>query len=162
MNAKDTFQAHMDMGLFILNQYVSDLSDAELLTRPTGSNHLAWQLGHLITSESALLGMICPGKETKLPAGFAERHAKETTGVDDPTQFNTKQEYVDLYAQVRAASKQALSEMPDAELDAPSPERLRGRFPTVGSVFMLIGMHPTMHAGQFAVVRRMLGKPVLI
>jgi hypothetical protein len=32
----------------------------------------------------------------------------------------------------------------------------------VGDVFMLIGAHPMMHAGQFVVVRRAAGKPVVI
>lgn len=162
MNTKDTFKSHMDMGLFVLNQYVGDLSDADLMVRATGCNHLAWQLGHLISAEASLLGMVCPGKEAKLPEGFADRHSKDMTGVDDPKKFNTKQEYVDLYAKVRAATLEALAELPDAEFDKPSPERLRKMFPTVGAVIMLIGLHPMMHAGQFAVVRRMLGKPVVI
>ena len=39
---------------------------------------------------------------------------------------------------------------------------LRRRFPTVGSIFTLIATHPMMHAGQFVVVRRQLGKPIVI
>ena len=33
--------------------------------------------------------------------------------------------------------------------------------PTVGSVFFLAANHEMMHAGQFSVARRKLGKPVL-
>ena len=63
---------------------------------------------------------------------------------------------------MRAATLAALEEMPDADLDAPSPESFREYFPTVGQMFTLIGTHPMMHAGQFVVVRRQLGKPVLL
>lgn len=33
--------------------------------------------------------------------------------------------------------------------------------PTVGALFMLTANHELMHSGQFSVVRRKLGKPVL-
>ena len=163
MNAKDAIRANMDMGLLVLTTYVSDLGDADLLRRPApGCNHLAWQLGHLISSESNLVNAVCPGKGGALPAGFVEQHAKESCASDDPAGFRTKQEYLDAFQQVRAATIQALEQLPEAELDAPSPEGFRKRFPTVASIFTLIAGHPLMHAGQFVVVRRQLGKPVLI
>jgi hypothetical protein len=33
--------------------------------------------------------------------------------------------------------------------------------PTLGDIFLLLATHTMMHAGQFTVVRRKLGKPVL-
>ena len=52
MNAKDVIKYNLrvaDMGWSTL---LSDLSDADLLVRPSpAANHLAWQLGHLISSE---------------------------------------------------------------------------------------------------------------
>lgn len=162
MNTKDAIKSTMDIGLMVLTKYVDDLSDAELMTRPTGCNHLAWQLGHLISSESQLINGVCPGKGGALPEGFTARHAKDKNGIDEPKQFNTKQEYVELFEQVRAATLKALAELPEQDFDGPSPEHFRKMFPTVGSVFTLIGTHPMMHAGQFAVARRMLGKPVVI
>ena len=33
--------------------------------------------------------------------------------------------------------------------------------PTLGSLFLLVSNHALMHGGQFSVVRRKLGKPVL-
>ena len=162
MNTKDAFKSSMDLSLFVFTHYFSDLDDADLLKRPPGCNHLAWQIGHLISSEVGLVGMLAPGKAPSLPEGFNERHSKETTGVDDPSKFQTKQEYLDLFTQVRATTLQVLEAFPEEKFDSPAPERLRARFPTMGSVFTLIGMHPMMHAGQVAVVRRMLGKPVLI
>ena len=163
MNTKEAIRGTMDMSLFVLNQYVSDLEDADLMRRPgSGCNHLAWQLGHLISSEASLVNSVCPGKGAELPAGFGEAHSKETTGVDDPAKFASKKEYQELFERVRTATLAALDGLSDADLDAASPERFRKRFPTVGSLFVLLSVHPLMHAGQFVVVRRQLGKPILI
>ena len=163
MNTKEAIRSSMDVSLHVLNTYISDLSDADLLQRPgTGCNKLAWQLGHLISSEVQLLNSICPGKGAELPAGFAEQHSKETCETEDSAGFRTKQEYLDLYQQVREATLAALEVVSDADLDEPSPEPMREHFPKVGQIFTLIGTHPMMHAGQFVVVRRQLGKPILM
>jgi len=163
MNTKEAIEAAMDMSAFVLGSYTSDLSDADLMRRPAaGCNHLAWQLGHLISSEVSLVNSVCPGKGGELPAGFAEKHGKENASSDNPADFCSRSEYDQLFQQVRAKTKAALAELPEADLDKPSPEWIRNRFPTLGHFFLLIGNHPMMHAGQFVVVRRQLDKPVLI
>jgi hypothetical protein len=50
---------------------------------------------------------------------------------------------------------------PEAELDAPAPEPMRRRMPSVGVVLMMLGSHWLVHAGQFVPIRRKLGKPPL-
>lgn len=163
MNTKDAIKSSLDFSLFVLNQYIGDLSDAELLHRPgPGCNHLAWQLGHLVASHASLLNSVCEGRAPGLPEGFEKRHSKEMAGVDDATQFDTKQTYQTLLTQMRDATAAALDTLSDADFDRPGPERMRKMFPTVGAMFTLIASHPLMHAGQFAVVRRQLGKPVVI
>ena len=162
MNAKDAIRGTMDFSLTVLKGYFGDLTDAELMKRPgPGCNHLAWQLGHLITSEAGLLNQVCPGAAPELPAGFAEQHNKETIGSDDASKFCTKQQYTELLDKVSAATKAALDKLPEADLDQPGPEKMRDFCPTVGAMFSLIASHPMMHAGQFVPVRRALGKPVL-
>jgi hypothetical protein len=163
MNTKQALQATMDMSTMVLSRYLSDLNDADLLRRPgKGCNHLAWQLGHLVSSEAGLINSVCPGKGPELPAGFKEKHEKDKAGLDDAKQFCSKQQYLDLMEKVRQASKAALEGLSDADLDAPAPEGIRAFCPTVGNVFILIGTHPLMHAGQFVPIRRDLGKPVVI
>lgn len=163
MNTKDAIRSSMNISDMVLKTYLSDLSDADLMTRPgEGCNHLAWQLGHLINSEVMLLKGLSPQGGANLPQGFAEAHSKEMAGHDDPKAFRTREEYLALYDEVRAATREALEQFPDADLDRPGPEHFRKMFPTQGDIFTLIAVHPLMHAGQFAVVRRKLGKPVLI
>ena len=162
MHTKDAIRAAMDLSSMVYKGYLSDLDDSEIMRRPgPGCNHLAWQCGHLIASEAALLDSICPGKAAALPEGFSEAHSKENAGSDDAGNFLTKTQYLELMDKVRAATLAALDGIPDADLDKPSPENLREFCPTVGHTFMLIGTHPMMHAGQAVPVRRQLNKPVL-
>eukprot|EP00475_Leptophrys_vorax_P033097 TRINITY_DN51799_c1_g1_i3.p1 TRINITY_DN51799_c1_g1~~TRINITY_DN51799_c1_g1_i3.p1 ORF type:complete len:164 (-),score=13.06 TRINITY_DN51799_c1_g1_i3:364-855(-) len=163
MNAKDAINGSMEMGYMVLKKYVADLDDADLMHRPAaGCNHLAWQLGHLISSEAGLLNQVCPGSAPELPAGFAEAHKKDKAESNDPSKFGTKQQYLELLDKVRDATKAALAKLSDADLDKPGPEEMRSFCPTVGSFFTLIATHPLMHAGQFVPVRRALGKPIVI
>lgn len=163
MNAKDSIRGTMDMCLHVLKAYFEDMTDAELMHRPgPGCQHLAWQLGHLISSEAHLLNAVCPGAAAELPAGFSEQHSKEMKDCDDASKFCTKQQYLDLFDTARAATLAALEALPESRLDEPGPESMRSYCPTVGSLFGMIGTHPMMHAGQFVPVRRALGKPVVI
>jgi hypothetical protein len=102
------------------------------------------------------------GSAPELPADFAERHSKQTAGSDDPKQFATKQEYLDLTEKVHAATLALLERHPEADFQKPAPENFRKMFPTMGSMFILIATHPMMHAGQVVPIRRALGKPVVI
>jgi len=141
--------------------YVQDLSDADLLLRPVpGMNHIAWQLGHLITSSKGMLGML--GQPVPaLPAGFEESYTKETAVSNDPAKFATKNVYVDLAEKTKAASLAALDAIPENKLDDPGPEPMREYAPTVAAVLTMLGAHWLMHAGQFVAVRRKLGKAPL-
>ena len=163
MNAKDAIRSSANLSYHVLKSYISDLEDAELLRRPAaGCNHLAWQLGHLISSEVMLQKMVAPESEVKLPEGFNEAHSKENCENDSPADFLGKDAYVELYDKVRAATLATLDAYPEADLDKPGPERMQSLCPTMGDMFTLIATHPLMHAGQFVIVRRQLGKPILI
>jgi uncharacterized damage-inducible protein DinB len=147
----------------VVMAYISDLDDADLMRRPAeGCNHLAWQLGHVISSEVRLLDRIVPGQGAELPGGFTEAHSKETHASDDAAGFHGRQTYAELFDRVRSASLDALEAYPESDLDNPAPEDFRQFCPTMGDMFTLIATHPLMHAGQFVVVRRQLGRPILM
>ena len=97
----------------------------------------------------------------ELPEGFAESHSKEAAAGDDAAKFLKKDEYAALLTKVSDATLAALNATSEDDLDKPAPEAMRQHAPTVGAVFNLIGTHYLMHGGQFVVVRRKLGKPVL-
>jgi hypothetical protein len=162
MNAREVLRTALKSNQNILNQYVSDLSDADLLVRPVpGANHIAWQLGHLILAEVGLGTQYLGAKYPELPAGFAEQHDKKNASQDPPRGFGTKAEYLALFEKIRPTTLAALDKLSEADLDKPLEGPMAKFFPTVGSFALLFANHLLMHAGQFSVVRRKLGKPVL-
>lgn len=163
MNSIDTIKQTYGFSQMVLNGYLGDLSDADLLQRPAdGLNHVAWQLGHLICSEGNLLEMVVPGAAAELPEGFVENHSKDNASSDDASLFLTKAEYFDLFQKVQAATFAALDSMSDADLDQPGPDSMKDFCPTVGSLFILISTHVMMHVGQIVPLRRKLGKPIVM
>ncbi len=163
MNAREAIKQTLRTTNMVVSSYLSDLTDADLLVRPgQGCNHIAWQLGHLISSNAGILNSVSPGSAPVLPDGFAERHGKDHAESDNASSFHTKAEYESLMGKVDEAIMTALDRMSDADLDQPSPENWRNMFPRVGDVMVLLATHSLMHAGQWVPVRRSLGKPVLI
>ena len=161
MTAKDAIRFLLKSNQTFLNQYLADLSDTDLLIRPVpAANHIAWQLGHLITGEvHAFLSKIPGANPPTLPPGFAEQHSKETSTLEPPAGFSKKEEYLALFQIIHQEIHTALDKISEADLDKDSGW---GAFaPTVGDLFLMIADHEMMHIGQFTVVRRMLGKPVV-
>jgi len=163
MNAKDAIRTTLQSTQQLLSSYVADLSDADLLVRPAPSaNHIAWQLGHLISAEVGMVGKQVPGaRYPELPAGFVEQHSKATAAAESPKGFRKKEEYLALFGQAREATLATLARMPDADLDKPTTGDMARFAPTLGALPILQSNHTLMHAGQFTVVRRKLGKPIL-
>jgi hypothetical protein len=159
MNARQAIRINLELADFVCLSYLDDLSDADLLRRACpGINHLKWQLGHLIGSEHRMINDCIPGSMPPLPPDFGTRYSKETAASDDPSTFHSKQELLSIHGQQRAATLAALDSISDDDLDKPGPEAYRGYAATVGALFSLQGSHWLMHCGQWAVVRRQLGR----
>ncbi|TWT82697.1 DinB superfamily protein [Planctomycetes bacterium CA13] len=162
MQSKDAIRSAMNFSNLVFKGYLSDFDDAELMKRPgKGCNHLAWQMGHLIAAEVSMLSAMFPDDAFALPEGFAEAHSKETADSDDPSKFLKKDEYFELMDKVRQQTLAVLDRASQEELAGASPENFQSFCPTVADMFILIGTHPMMHAGQIVPVRRQLGKPVM-
>lgn len=162
MNAKDVIRYNTKLGHSMTTTYLSDMTDAELMQRPVpGANHIKWQLGHLIVSERGLLRSM-GAKMPELPEGFEPAHSRDNTACDDVSKFWPKQTYLDLMQQMHEAAMACLADFPDAKLSEPGPEATRSYLPTNMAVFNMTGSHEIMHVGQIAVLRRKLGKPVVI
>lgn len=162
MDAREALKIPINMGRFITTGYLEDLSDEEMMHRPAeGANHIKWQLGHLIASEHNLVNSVCPDAMPALPDGFAEKYTKETAGVDDAGAFDSKADLLKVYEQQRAGTLAALDKLSDDDLDKASPEWMQQFAPNVAAVFEMQGSHYLMHAGQWAVIRRQLGRPPL-
>ncbi len=163
MNAQEILKQSLKTTNMVVSSYLGDLSDAELLVRPgPGCHHIAWQLGHLISSNTRILNLVAPGAAPELPAGFDEKHSKESAASDSPKDFLTKAEYETLMKKLDEAIFTSLDQMTEKDFDQPSPESWRTMFPRIGDMMVLLTSHAMMHVGQWVPVRRSLGKPVVI
>lgn len=159
MNAIEALKINLEMGEFISLGYLSDLNAADLMHRPAPeANHILWQLGHLIASEHEMLEKCFPGSMPKLPDGFVGKYAKEKAMSNRPDDFHSKEALLEIYRQQRASTLRLLEQMSEAELSQPSHESMQSYAPTLGAVFSMQGTHWVMHAGQWAVIRRQLGR----
>lgn len=146
-----------------LGQYIHDFTDADLLVRPVpGANHAAWQIGNVIAGDPYLMQCELPdAKFPELSESFINLHSGKGAGIDTDPGFLTKDGYLKLFDEVRGAAIAEVQKLSDADLDKPSSESMKFAGPTLGHVLMFLATHTYMHVGQFTVIRRKLGKPVL-
>lgn len=156
--AKDVIRLSLDLSDYVVNAYLEDLTDADLLIAPVeGMNSIAWQLGHVISGECYFANIAQPGASPALPEGFDAAHSKETATPNAFKPVYTKADYLAFWKAQRAATLAALDALPEERLDA---ETGISYAPTVAAVLNMIGAHALGHFGQFVAVRRKLGKPV--
>ena len=162
MSIATHIKSELNLPTSVVQSYLQDLTDDDLFRRPAdNANHIAWQLGHLISSEHSLNNMVCPDSMPALPEGFAEKHGKEAASSDDKSAFCTKQEYLAAMEEQRAGTLALLDRLSDEELEKPAPEGIQKFGATVGAVIAGQSAHWMMHAGQWVIVRRQLGKEAI-
>jgi hypothetical protein len=163
MSPKDVIRTDLLSSEHIVGLYLDDLSDSDIMVRAVpGMNHIAWQLGHIISGENHFANLVRPGTMPPLPDGFAEAHSKEAAATDDPSKFRSLAEYRSIWKAQREGTMAALEAIPEADLDKTDPGKFPEYAPTVARLLQLIAMHPMMHSGQWVAVRRRLNKPVVI
>jgi DinB family protein len=161
MSPQDVMKKALEGARSVTTMLLNDMSDDDLLVRPApNANHIAWQLGHLIRAEHGMISALPHSDMPPLPSPFKDYHAEANSRSDDRRHFASKAYYLDLYGKVRQAPYSTLSRLSLSELGLPGPESVRNFAPTIADVIILQGNHELMHAGQFTVVRRKLGKPV--
>ncbi len=159
MDAKQLVLTGLKQADFFANSYLADLTPEELFTRVVpGANHIAWQLGHLINAENSLLKRAFPGQEAELPEGFTEKHSKATADIDDPAAFYTKDEYLAFAKTVRERTLAVLDSLSPEDLDQPAGPKFPPFIQKIGDLFTLTPNHWCLHAGQWVVLRRKVGK----
>ena len=163
MQAKDVIRQSLGMADMLLNGYTGDLSDSEILLQPVeGMNHIAWQIGHLVSTERVFVEMIKPGNSPALTNQFEEVHSRTETKGTKPEDFLTKDAYMAIYNAQRAVTLKVLDELTDAELDSETEGNIAKFAPTFGALLNMIALHYLMHLGQFVAVRRTAQKPIAI
>jgi len=162
MNAIEAIKGSMAMGDMISMGYLGDLNDEEMMHRPDPkANHIKWQIGHLLASDNRIINDCCADAVPSLPEGFAEKYSVEKSSSDNSAEFDSKETLLGIYETQKTAIHAALEKLSESDLDRGTPDSMKEYAPTVGAGFNMVGMHWVMHAGQWAVIRRQLGRKPL-
>jgi hypothetical protein len=146
-------------------QFLPDLTaDDWFWSPPEYTTHVAWQIGHIAVSQYSLCLRRVRGRTAEDKALISDAFidafkmsSKPITGAKNNPPLEEIQRVFD------AVHHQALTELPlvdDAELDNPT-DPPHGRFKTKLGAIDFSSQHELVHAGQIAMLRRLMGKPPL-
>ena len=163
MKTCDAIKNNYQTAQMVCGSYLSDLTDSEAMQRPhAGCNHINWQVGHIIASENKMGNAVVAGGLPELPSGFAEKYGKETATSDNEADFVPMSELLALAKTQGDAVLAMIDGMSDEQFDTPGPEEMQAYAPNLGALCNMLGSHWMMHAGQWVIVRRELGREIVI
>ena len=183
MNSIELLEELLFTARVVTERYLEDLTFEDIcLTPGAGTNPIVWQLGHLIVSEVEMVQRLSKEEPISFPPSFVELHQKQahldlnkpgcvsSSSENDSWQrwlgtirsLYVRETYVDLLRMSRSRSIQVLHALTSEDLVRPAPEEMARYAKTWASVFVMIGLHEIQHAGQIAVLRRNLGKRIVI
>ncbi len=147
--------------LFVINRQalgklLEDITEEESLFQPHQSvNHIRWLTGHLAGGAGLIL--LAMGK----PVVFSETSQKLFGGGQDletdPEAFPSQQEIKASLFNYMEMREKALAEITEADLDK-MVEPVPGWKAPAGEIVSFMTEHEFYHAGQIAMIRRILGR----
>lgn len=132
---------------------------AEWFTVPPGGvSHVAWQVGHLASSEYRLclerLRPRTPEDEVLISDDFLNTFSRDSR--PGAVVGYTSEEIRAVHARVHARVMEELPGYPDADLDLP-PLKPHALYTTRIAGLRYAPLHEMIHCGQIGMLRRMLG-----
>ena len=125
---------------------------------PGGVSHVAWQVGHLASSQYRLclerLRPRTPEDDALIPDAFVTMFGRDALPAD--VTGYTAEEIRAVFDRVHARVMTELASHPDADLDLP-PLKPHLLFATRLAGLRYAPLHEMIHCGQIALIRRMLG-----
>jgi hypothetical protein len=146
-------------------QFLSDLTDAEWYwSPPQFTTHIAWQVAHIAVAEYNLCLRRVRGRtaadESLVSDAFIEAFKQGSKPVAELDKNPPLDEIRRVFEAVHEQSIGELSGRSEAELDGPLTEP-HPRFKTKLGAVEFSPLHEMVHAGQIAMLRRLMGKPPL-
>jgi hypothetical protein len=145
--------------------FLDGLTPEEWFWTPPGvTTHIAWQLAHLSVAQYRLClerirGRVAADDEF-MPVPYLERFQLGSQPAAGAANNPSLAEIERVYDAVHAQSMAELRERSDEELDVPL-EQPRPMFKTKLAAIEWCAQHQFVHAGQIALLRRLMGKAPL-
>lgn len=147
----------------LLEMLAADLSDKEYFTPAVeGTNHAGWILGHVAYSEDWAVSN-ATGAPQRIPEATRDLFKGGSKCRADASVYPSRKEIDELFHTTREHTLAALQSYDEGKWDDPAPDGVPAElFPTVGSLWGMIGFHPFWHIGQLTTVRHVLGKKLVL
>jgi DinB superfamily len=145
--------------------FLEGLTPDEWFWCPSGvTTHVAWQVGHLAVAQYNLCLRRVRGRtaadDTLMPESFVDRFkagSKPAAGAENNLPLEEIQQ---RFESVFRQSLTELAERTDEDLNVPT-EPPHPRFHSKLEAVSWASLHEMVHAGQIALLRRLMGKPPL-
>lgn len=150
----------------LVHQYTRDLTHDEWFRQPTeGVTHVAWQVGHLALVEYFLLMKRIRGERPEDAALFSmaeymKKFGRGSTPNPDRQANPSPEELTRSLDGVHERATAEVAKYTDEELDVPLAEP-HPAFSTKLEAVEFCSQHELLHAGQIALLRRLMGRQPL-
>ncbi|MCH8242138.1 MAG: DinB family protein, partial [Planctomycetes bacterium] len=140
---KDVVVQQLIFGQTLFEMFTSDLSDAEyFIPAAEGTNHVAWVLGHVAQTEDWMVGLLT-GVERTVSEDLQELFGGSSECSPDADKYPPRKALDEMFRSNRARAIQAAQTVDDNRWDDAAPDGglSQDSFPTVGSIWGMMGMH---------------------
>lgn len=164
MNMNDFLRDRLTVARSWTMSLLEDIDESTWFDMPApGTNHVAWQIGHLAASQVALIHVRCFGKDYDhcAPAGFREKFGKGSTPLADPSAYPSIADIRAAFDRIQTEALDLIAALSESDLDSPTGGEQHPLFSTKQGAIATAALHETFHAGQIALLRRLAGKPPL-
>lgn len=146
------------------NSLLADVDESRWFNPPAeGLGHVAWQVGHLASSQIILVHMRCFGKQYAdcAPNEFQKLFGRGSTPVADSKAYPPIRAIRSFFDRTQAECLAMIATLPASELDKPAGVEPHPMFTHKAGAIGMAAMHEAFHAGQIALIRRLQGKAPL-
>lgn len=155
----DIIRPSFDLMPMYAHKLVDDIPDEQLCRQPVPGvtmNHAAFLLGHLAWANDN--GCVLLGHAAAFPAEWKPLFVMGATPLAERDKYPSKAELLGALDAAHARLAECATSATPEAIAAPTPERVRARFPTVGNmVGGLMTGHYANHLGQLSAWRRACG-----
>lgn len=162
MSARDIAWEQIDAARRYSLSLLEDFSDRDWFRQPSeGVTHIAWQVGHLATSQYSL-GLVrlrgeMPDDARLVPLAFREHFIRGSAPTADAQQYPSPAHIIEVLSRVHAAVAEEVAKHTNADLEQPQLGKPHPLFNTkIGGLFWC-ARHEMLHAGQIGLLKRLLG-----
>jgi uncharacterized damage-inducible protein DinB len=146
-------------------RFLQDVGPDEWFRQPPGGvTHLAWQLGHLAMAEYRMTMELVRGRvpadDAFISEDFVKTFSRNSVPDPDPARYPPVTEIRAVFDRVHARALEELADLDPAALAEP-PVKPHSIAKTKLRCLFWAGQHELVHAGQIALLRRLLGRPPL-